>query len=76
MLTADGYFAEYGRQLAECGEKYEAWLLTEKQFARFFSSHDIVLRRYKNYRSFTEAFRLYKAGVRHSFFKIHLIPCK
>lgn len=64
MLIQKDYFAVYGEMLQRTATPYEAWLETEKEFARRYSCSDpnLVLRRYTTYDSFDAAFRRWRKG--------------
>lgn len=64
MLIQKDYFAVYGEMLQRTATPYEAWLETEKEFARRYSCSDpnLVLRRYTTYDSFHASFRRYMQG--------------
>lgn len=62
MLLPDEYFKTYAEKLAEIGEPKRAWDETEKEFNRRYSCTrpDVVLRRYKTYKSFQVSYNHYK----------------
>lgn len=65
MLIQKDYFAVYGDKLQQTATPYEAWLETEKEFARRYSCSDpdLVLRRYTTYDSFHAALRRWRKGI-------------
>lgn len=75
MLLPRGYFAVYGEKLSTTATGYEAWLETEREFNRrySFAGDPEVLRRFKTYDSFCEAFRLHRKGVRPGHIEIVII---
>ncbi len=64
MLIQKDYFAVYGEKLQQSTTPYEAWMETEREFARRYSCSDpdIVLRRYTTYDSFHGALRRWRNG--------------
>ena len=64
MLIQKDYFAVYGEKLQQSSTPYEAWMETEREFARRYSCSDpdIVLRRYTTYDSFHGALRRWRNG--------------
>ena len=76
MLIQKDYFAVYGEMLQRTATPYEAWLETEKEFARRYSCSDpnLVLRRYTTYDSFHASFRRYMQGKRQKTIEVVALP--
>ncbi len=62
MLLPDEYFQVYAEKLGETSGPKEAWWETEREFNRRYSCSrpDVVLRRFKTYRSFQASYNRYK----------------
>lgn len=62
MLLPDDYFKVYAEKLGVTSGPKEAFWETEKEFARRYSCSrpDVVLRRFKNYKSFRVSYNNYK----------------
>lgn len=73
LFTPGGYFAAYGRNLTVTSSPYEAWWETEKQFNRTYSHGELVYRRFLNFNSFRDAFRLWQSGQRPDRIVIHIL---
>ncbi len=73
LLTPASYFARYGELLSQTSTTYEAWLETEREFNRTYSRGDVVLRRFLNYKSFSNALTLHQSGGKVAYMKIHTL---
>lgn len=62
MLLPDEYFSVYAEKLSVTSGPKEAWWETEKEFNRRYSCSrsDVVLRRFKTYRSFQASYNRYR----------------
>lgn len=72
-LLLSGYFARYGELLGESETPYEAWLKTEREFSRRYSSGCEILRRFTTYDAFQDAHRRFRSGHRVLFIKIQIL---
>lgn len=68
-----GYFERYGELLGSSDTPYEAWLETEREFSRRYSTGGEVLRRFTTYEAFQYAHCKYRSGHRFGYIKIHIL---